>query len=541
MPDDPVEQLLIRYADGTLTRAEDRELAAAIQADPALRQRLLDDLALAGLLRQLPVGGTEFARALNERIRAESMPSAFADRVQARMKKTSRRGTDRRARRSFSLWPSLAVAASLLLALGIGLWRSRPGLGPVAAHAVIARVESVQGAVSGFADATATEPRPLRPGDEILLGMRIETGADGAATLAWLAEAATVELAASSKLETRSSKRVFLHQGQLTAAVAPRITADLFTIDTPNASAEVLGTRFRLEVRGETGNGKQDARLPAVDAEHPHPSINHQPYTKPSILPFTRLDVEGGLLRFTRLSDKFSIEVPKGHFAVAGASAEEFALKAYPAGTEWIDGRILFEDDFRDGFKHWNLLQIQDDDESGRIEPFTPARGRAIRLATQRRNGQDVQGVLMERKKSSPTIYPLIELKRRLEVPAYSMEWEIAHFFQVLENRVKSGMFFWSISGELVRGTGTGYRGKGEPGTIRWKEKRGELTPLDKNDHEYTTRITSFVNGDLLNVLHAVVEPGKVGYFTRIGRVFVSRCTVRELVRAPSLNRSDGP
>ncbi len=307
------EKRLAQYVEGAMTEAETAEFVAWLKQNHAWARRAMDELDFDSELALL-CGKTTETVALEVQAKIE--------RVRLRPDGTMR-SSMREPTRSLRFLPPLAVAASLLAALGIGLWLSRTTLETPAPYAAIARVESVQGSVFSVQD-TDPHPRALQAGDEILANTHIETGADGAATLAWLTEDATVELAASSKLETRSSKRAVLHEGQLTATVAPRTTADLFTIDTPNASAEVLGTRFRIQT-AQAANSNNGF--------------------------FTRLDVEEGRVRLIRLADKASVETLANRFAVA---AENIEMKAYEQGTEWIAGRILFADDFEtDKLAQW--------------------------------------------------------------------------------------------------------------------------------------------------------------------------------------------
>ncbi len=256
-------------------------------------------------------------------------------------------------RSRFRGWASpLAAAAGLLAVLGIGLWLSRTALQTSAPYGAVARVESVQGSVFGVQDADP-RPRALHAGDEILVGMRIETGADSAATLVWLTEAATVELAADSKLETRSSKRSFLHQGQLSAAVGPQPPDQPFEVETPHALATVLGTRLRMQVgEWKRGTGPPHASAKRL-GEGGTPAPSSQPSTIPSAIPFTRLDVEEGLVRIARRADRNSLDVAAGRFAVVGEDDAAFALKTYPADAEWVDGPVIFRDRFDRGLDRW--------------------------------------------------------------------------------------------------------------------------------------------------------------------------------------------
>ncbi len=503
-PDDA----LWKYLDDDLTPTEQRELDRAMRTDPSLVGKLVRFAMQEVALRELS-GATA------------GMP----------------------VRHRWRRWaPPLALAASLLVALGIGLWLNRTTPETIVAHDVIASVEHVQGSAFGFADADATEPRPLRIGDEILFGMRIETGPDSAATLAWLDNTARLALAESTVISmpagvpsvpVRASsvslqKRMVLHQGALTATVAPQPAEQPFAVETPHALATALGTRFRLEVRGETGNGKQDARrltldarLPAVDAEHPDSSPNHQPSTI--------LHVEDGRVRFMRLADRESVEVAAGEFAVAG---DDFPLKPYPADTDWIEGRLVFEDDFSDGLRHWFLGQTRVNMETlmGADEPFAQTEGRIIEAARFRRDGREIPGIRMAADDNAG-VFPFLMVNRPVTETAYVVEWEYAMLKPGKAGPAHPGQ---SVDDDLLfhekrlRDFKTDFK-KSE----LWLTVRVELTPLDVSHRPYTLRRRVYYSGRLASVARTAFQKELVGFSMQSGDVFLSRCTIRELVPVP--------
>ena len=356
-----ISRLFEAYCDGSLSPADARFLARQIGENEAWRAWFLEELRLAGTLAMVFDKTTEdmVVRSVLEGCRALSSREEFTASVQHIALRTAKKQRQRLAwRHKF-----LPLAASLLAALGAGLWLSRTALQTPAPYGAVARVESVQGSVFGVQDADP-RPRALHAGDEILAGMRIETGADSAATLAWLTEAATVELAADSKLETRSSQRSFLHQGQLSAAVGPQPPDQPFEVETPHALATVLGTRLRMQVgewkRGTLPETRDSKRETGERVSGARPSaINHQPSTIPSAIPFSRLDVEEGLVRIARHADQERLDVAAGRFAVVGEDDAAFAFKTYPLDAEWVDGPVIFRDDFEQGLGQWKVFLSQ--------------------------------------------------------------------------------------------------------------------------------------------------------------------------------------
>ncbi len=522
------ELIADKYVEGSLTPEE----------RAALKARLADD----------PVWTARFIGTLAE----TSAMIGAASQVEALAREADRQRVARQRRR-WAVWTPLALAASLLAALGIGLWLNRARLEPLPG-AAIARVESAQGSVFGFADAVATEPRPLRQGDEILPGMRIETGADSAATLAWLDKTAHLTLAESSVLSMPAGvpsvslqKRMVLRQGALTATVASQPTASPFETETPHARATVLGTRFRLNVRGETGNAKQDARLPrrsawakpgrstldarlpAAGSEHPDPSINHQPSTIPATInhqPLTILHVDDGRVRFTRLADEAAIEVAAGQFAVAGASPDDFLLKAYPADTEWIDGRVIFEDRFENGLAHWEAGQFAVID--GQMQDYSslkPEDGHRIEPRQIRRGSDTHRGIVLQRNATGNT-KPFLLLKQKILSPAYAVEWELFHDAK-RESGARNVLFGAQDSLTLFY-----HLRDSKPGT---RTTLGvEVTPRD-GDTRLPWKIRIKSNEALQSEALGRFQAGRVGFMAYMGpgEIFLIRCTIRELVPVP--------
>jgi len=152
-----------------------------------------------------------------------------------------------RRRRLLAIGASLAAAAAVLVvATQLGNWRQS-----AASTAGIA----INVTPSGHGAALARNEReaPLEAQSSIESGQRIETPADGGASLQF-STGTSVTLAGRTSFRVDSQgamQRFMLQRGELAAHVAKLVGAQRFIIDTPDAQVEVRGTRFRLRVIGQ--------------------------------------------------------------------------------------------------------------------------------------------------------------------------------------------------------------------------------------------------------------------------------------------------
>ncbi|MCM8539114.1 MAG: FecR domain-containing protein [Lentisphaeraceae bacterium] len=170
----------------------------------------------------------------------------------------------------FNTW--LAVAASLAIAAGLYFVTS--------GKAKIAQVTSVVEAtiMRNGKSIPVTTDTMIQADDEI----------NGALTFKYLTEETTVELAKDSKLILKvqeEAQRLYLDQGTLLANVAKQKTGKNLIIYTPHAESTVLGTILKISIEE-----------------------NH-----------TRLDVEEGLVSFTRKSDGKEIKIKEGYSTFSNA------------------------------------------------------------------------------------------------------------------------------------------------------------------------------------------------------------------------------
>lgn len=185
------------------------------------------------------------------------------------------------------------LAASALVGLGIFLL-ARPS---PKADGVVARVERTQGEVYLI---KGDLRNPAVAGAGMVRDQRLVTIGRTASALLRFSDGTSLEAAGETEIggltEASEGKRVFLARGQLRADVSPQPNGAPAVIRTPHAEATVMGTSLIIHV-------------------------------DPGVAASTRLDVENGKVRLTRLSDRAGVDVISGHFAVAGAGTDLVARK----------------------------------------------------------------------------------------------------------------------------------------------------------------------------------------------------------------------
>jgi ferric-dicitrate binding protein FerR (iron transport regulator) len=180
------------------------------------------------------------------------------------------------------------------------------------AEVTVATLESLKGDVT-------IKGEKAKEGQPIVAGSGIETGAGESAAVLKLPDGTKIDLAAETRVEKITNgdgKRLVLAQGILTADVRKQPAGQPFVVTTPHAEARVIGTKFTLTVKGDA----------------------------------TRLDVQEGRVRLTRLSDTTGVDVGAGSFAVAGPGPRPVAKKIPP-----LNPRLLLNEDFENDAR-WQLL-----------------------------------------------------------------------------------------------------------------------------------------------------------------------------------------
>lgn len=268
------------YHDGTLDAAGSQLLVEALHGPDAATVR--ERIAFDGLLGQAFTADDAVVRSVRERIEGERSASAVVRAVRGSLATTTRR--QRRSRR-IAWIPRLAVAALLAVVVSAGWWlssRAQP-------RTAECRVETTTALTVTRGGDTVT----LASGGSLFAGDRLQTPV--AATLVW-PDGSRLVMAAHSQVQlTRPAlgPGCRLEQGSAQAEIAPQRPGLPFTITTPEARVEVLGTRFQV-VAGVRR---------------------------------TQVDLQEGIVRLTRSSDGKALTLRANEFVVV-ASNEDFVVRS---------------------------------------------------------------------------------------------------------------------------------------------------------------------------------------------------------------------
>lgn len=289
------EDLVGKLLDDELTPDEWSELLVLVREDSALLEELRDQLEASELLSlsEDPVRGSPL---FLEATRSRLADVGFVAGVQAALAGGS---TARKVRRTPG-WVGVfaAAAASVALTAGI-LWpRGNPE---------IARVTGLNGTLQWIGDGGRLE-RDLKVGTALGGGTLEALSADS-----WMSvefrdgTAATVSGPAMLTLAEDGQKQLHLREGSLFAKVARQAKGRPMLIHTRTAELEVLGTQLVVEAQPEA----------------------------------TRLNVDEGRVRVTRLVDGTVAEVPARHQVVATADRTEVLSPTPQAeAVNWWKSRL---------------------------------------------------------------------------------------------------------------------------------------------------------------------------------------------------------
>ena len=179
------------------------------------------------------------------------------------------------------LWP-MAAAAAVVFAAVIWIQSGRDA-------AWVMRASEVSGSVRWTGQGGSIVDSLAK--DAALSGGTVETVSDDAAVTLAFRDGSLITLMAHSAatISDEGQKQVHLREGNLSADVRPQRSGRPMLIHTPTAVLEVLGTRFDVESGAAT----------------------------------TRLNVDEGTVRMTRLVDGSTVDVPAEHQVVASLSRAE--------------------------------------------------------------------------------------------------------------------------------------------------------------------------------------------------------------------------
>jgi len=269
--DSRFEDLLGRLLDDELAPDEWAELLRLVRDDPALLERLRDQLKASELLALLLDdlrGSPLFLEATRSRLVDDGFVSGFRAAITGG-------SADRRPVRS-PRWPWAAAAAAVLLTAA-ALWPR--------GKTEVARVTGLNGSLQWIGDGGRME-RDLKVGTVLGGGTLEAMSADSWVSLEFRdGSVVTVSGPTMLTLSEDDQKELHLREGNLFAKVARQAKGRPMLIHTRTAELEVLGTQ--LDVEAEPGT--------------------------------TRLNVNEGRVRVTRLVDGSVAEVPALHQVVASA------------------------------------------------------------------------------------------------------------------------------------------------------------------------------------------------------------------------------
>lgn len=263
--DADLDGLLAGFLHGELTPAEDQDLAARLEDDPALRERLRALLCIDDLLRQgwaAERAPAAFLTALDRRLQqAGLVPSTTAVPL-ASASRVVRRVLARRHPAGVRRWLPLAgglLAASVVVVVGLVLVVSGGGAERIATLSMATPGATIAG-VQVMRDGELTV---VASGMAVHSGDRIAVAAEPAGISYPDGSQITVLVGTQLRLwDEAGGKRIQLDHGELVCAVAPQPSDRSMKLLTAEAEAEVVGTRFRL--RAGPGLARLDVAEGAV-------------------------------------------------------------------------------------------------------------------------------------------------------------------------------------------------------------------------------------------------------------------------------------
>lgn len=215
------------------------------RSDPSAAQNLPDDTALRTLLE---LAGPRPAAPPQVRAQVRGVAHA-AWREKAAQVAAQRRHQRRRRQRAVATW---AIAALVLLTVGVGVWTRLGVLAPTADAVLAQRVATVERIVG---EAWSGEVR-VTGGMVLEDGAELRTGADGRVALR-LESGVALRLDGSTRLRLPSAASVELEAGAVyldTDDPNPRTpdTSRAVEVHTAYGTARDIGTRFEVRVADET-------------------------------------------------------------------------------------------------------------------------------------------------------------------------------------------------------------------------------------------------------------------------------------------------
>ncbi len=220
------------------------------------------------------------------------------------------------------LWAPLALAASLLLAIGVYSFLHFSGQGP---QNSVARVVTASSGVTIHHNGRSA---PAKAGDLLYPEDRLLTGNRQKAVVTHSTHGGKFELGENSSFSMNNALLARLEQGRVEATFPHGVLKKTFVLETPHAKAMVVGTRLSLTVKKQS----------------------------------SRLDVYRGLVGYQSLLDKNGkiLDVGKKEYAVAEPGIR-MAVLPFDVNYEsfsslrkiYRDEKVVFKDDFEKDSKNW--------------------------------------------------------------------------------------------------------------------------------------------------------------------------------------------
>jgi hypothetical protein len=218
-----------------------------------------------------------------------------------------RTGAGPRRTLGLSFW--IRLAAAIFVVVSVALWFAFKWIAPISSAPVACWVSDVSGSVSMASGDTVSDTdraMSLHPHAPIRMGEWIRVEGFGSYVQLAMSDGTQIVLtdrAVARIWKTEPQKQIFLERGHLSADVQQQIEGRPLIISTPEADAEVLGTR--LSISAESGE--------------------------------TRLGVFTGRVQMRRHSDGRAIRVETGQQAVASRHTELVASPMSATPDTWSE------------------------------------------------------------------------------------------------------------------------------------------------------------------------------------------------------------
>ena len=326
------EELLLRYLDGDLAPDEESQVADLLRRDPEAR----------AFLRGL----AEQAVMIADLERAEQgRQGELGAKHNWDGRRDSSSGRTDVARALLAKLPWAVAAAAVVALVGSLVFLRSDG------ESQFAKVSGLNGSVQWTGNGGQVI-RDLKVGDRLSGGMLEALSADSWCTLELL-DSSTLTISGESALTVSQlqQKELHLRRGSLSANVVPQPDGKPMLIHTPTAELEVLGTQFNLEAERSS----------------------------------TKLNVNEGRIRVTRLEDGSVAEVPADHEIVAAVDRDvEFNATRRPEPvTAWLSelpeasiyGTWLPGDETDQGMVRANQMLVRCDEEQKLLKFYVVSLG----------------------------------------------------------------------------------------------------------------------------------------------------------------------